>query len=46
MRVIGLDYQGARASLDLAGIDVTPELWSDLQLIELGARAEMNGDAR
>ncbi len=39
VRVIGLDYQGARAGLELAGVDVTPDLWADLQLVESGAVA-------
>lgn len=40
---MGLNYAGAQAALDLAGISATPELWSDVQIIELGARAAMNG---
>lgn len=43
LRVLGLDYAGARAGLDLAGIAVTPALWGDLRHIESGALAEMNG---
>lgn len=39
---LGLDYAGARAGLALAGIPVTRELWSDVMLIELGARTAMN----
>lgn len=39
---VGLNYAGARAALDLAGITATPALWSDVQVIEQGARAAMN----
>lgn len=39
IRVIGLDYQGARAGLELAGVKMTPALWADLQLVENGAVA-------
>ncbi len=42
MTATGLDYAGARAGLDLAGIAVTPALWADLQIIEHGAIAAMN----
>jgi len=42
MTATGLDYAGARAGLDLAGIAVTPALWADLQSIEHGAIAAMN----
>jgi hypothetical protein len=40
--VTGLDYAGARAGLDLAGIAMTPTLWADLRQIEHGAVAAMN----
>jgi hypothetical protein len=40
--VTGLDYQGARAGLDLAGITVTPDLWRSIQLIEAGAVGALN----
>lgn len=43
---IGLDYAGAQAGLALAGITMTPELWSDVTQIELGARTAMNEDRR
>lgn len=43
-RFLGLDYTAVRAGLDLAGIEVTPDLWSDVQLIEAGARRALNGD--
>lgn len=37
---LGLDYAAARAGLDAAGIDTTPALWSDLQIME-GAACEL-----
>jgi len=40
--LLGLDYAGARAGLDALGVDVTPELWRDILLIEAGARREWN----
>ncbi|WP_269844498.1 DUF1799 domain-containing protein [Acidimangrovimonas sediminis] len=39
---IGLDYQGAQAGLALAGIEVAPETWAQVQVIEGGAREAMN----
>lgn len=45
MVAVGLDYAGARAGLDLAGIALTPDLWSRVQAIELGAVAALNGRA-
>jgi hypothetical protein len=41
----GLDYQGVRAGLEIAGVAVTPALWSDLQLIEAGAIAAGHEEA-
>ena len=41
---LGLDYTAARAGLDLAGFNVTPDLWADIQVIEAGAKAVMNED--
>ncbi len=38
----GLDYAGARAGLGLAGLNVTPDLWSDVQVIEAAAVAALN----
>lgn len=43
VRVIGLNYTAAPAAFELAGIDVTPETWADVQIIECGAREAMNG---
>lgn len=42
VRVTGLDYVGARAALDALNIEVTPDLWSDVQVIEDGAMAALN----
>ena len=39
---IGLDYQGVKAGLDLAGIAPSPELWADVQMIEAGALSVLN----
>lgn len=43
---IGLDYAGARAGLRLAGLKVTPDLWSDVQVIEAAAIAALNRKTR
>ena len=43
-RFIGLDYTAVRAGLELAGIEMTPDLWSEVQLIEAGACKGLNGD--
>jgi hypothetical protein len=40
---IGLDYAAAKAALDLGGFEVTPSVWRDLQDIEHGALAGLNG---
>lgn len=42
--VIGLDYVGARFGLRAAGIRVTPELWADLQVMEIAARDALMGE--
>lgn len=42
-RAIGLDYAAAEVGLKFAGIEMTPDLWSDVKLIEIGARSAMNG---
>ncbi len=46
MIALGLDYAAARVGLDLAGIDVSPGLWSNIQAIEFGAFAALNGGKR
>jgi hypothetical protein len=38
----GLDYAGARAGIEALGIEITPRLWGDVQVIEAGALAELN----
>jgi hypothetical protein len=43
---MGLDYGAAKAGLELAGIEVTPETWADLRVIEEGAIEEMNRRVR
>ena len=45
LRRTGLDYAAARAGLDLAGIAMTPELWSDIRMIEMGAIAASHEEA-
>lgn len=39
---IGLDYGAVKDGFELSGLEVTPELWADLRLIESGARDELN----
>lgn len=39
---IGLDYGRVRDGLALAGIEITPQTWADLRLIEAGATEELN----
>lgn len=43
VRFLGLDYAGAQAGLALAGIEMTPDLWSDVRVIEAAAVAALNG---
>ena len=38
---LGLDYAAADAVLRRAGIETTPDLWADLQVIETGALAAL-----
>lgn len=45
-RAIGLDYGAADVGLRNAGIEMTPELWSEVQMIEIGALEELNGTAK
>ncbi len=40
----GLDYTAVRAGFDLAGVAMTPELWTHIQLIEFGAKEASNED--
>ena len=42
----GLDYTAARACFDLRGIAMTPDLWMDIQIIEIAAIAASNDEAR
>lgn len=41
-KATGLDYTACDAGLRRAGIETTPELWEELQIIELAARAALN----
>jgi len=43
-RFLGLDYAAAKAGLDLAGIEVGPELWAEVRVIEAAAAAALNGE--
>ncbi len=40
---LGLDYTAVQAGFGLAGLTVTPAEWADVQTIEEGARAALNG---
>lgn len=44
VRYLGLDYAGAKAGFELAGIDVSPDLWARVRVIEAGAVAALNGE--
>lgn len=44
LMAIGLDYAGVQAGLALAGVEMTPDLWAQVRLIEAGAAAALNGD--
>lgn len=39
---LGLDYTAARAGLELAGIEMHPDLWAEVRTIETGAIEELN----
>jgi hypothetical protein len=41
---LGLDYAAAKVALDAVGIAVTAELWAALTIMELAARAALNGE--
>ena len=41
---IGLDYAAVRAGLDAEGIEVTPELWRGLRVMEAEACSALNED--
>lgn len=42
-RALGLDYTGCEAGFRMAGIEMTPDLWDAVQVIEQGAKAQLNG---
>lgn len=44
MHFVGLDYAGARAGLEAAGIALTPDLWAGVRVMEEAARQAMNGE--
>lgn len=39
---LGLDAAAAKAALDLEHLDVTPEVWRQVRIIESGAIEELN----
>jgi hypothetical protein len=41
---IGLDYSGAESGLRLAGLNITPEDWAGVRIMEDEARRVLNGD--
>lgn len=41
--VIGLDYASARVALEILRVDLTPELWAGLQIMEVEAIRALNG---
>lgn len=43
VRATGLNYTGAQTAWALGGIEMTPDLFAKVQMIEGGALAEMNG---
>ncbi len=40
---VGLDYMGAKASLELSAIALDPRQWSELRLMERAAATILNG---
>ena len=43
---LGLDYAGAAAGLELAGIDMTPRNWAGVRVMEEVARRTLNEEGR
>jgi hypothetical protein len=43
LRATGLDYGACEAGLRMAGIEATPDLWVQVQMIEAGALEALNG---
>lgn len=39
---LGLDYAAAQAALALSGLQVTPQIWGEVRLIEASATEELN----
>lgn len=39
---LGLDYVAAKAGIELSGVEVTPEIWAEVRVIEEGAVEELN----
>lgn len=43
--VIGLDYAGVGVALDMLGLQLTPNEWAQLRVLERAAAASFNGSA-
>ena len=43
VRYLGLDYGAAKAGFDLSGLEVGPDLWAEVRVIEAAAAAALNG---
>lgn len=43
---LGLDYAAAKVGLDLAGIEIGPEIWDEVRTIEGAAIEELNRRGR
>ncbi len=41
---IGLDYAGAKVSIEQSGMTISPALWTGLRIMEAAARDALNGD--
>jgi hypothetical protein len=42
LHVLGLDYAGARAGIEAAGIPLNPEVWEGVRVMEAAARDALN----
>lgn len=40
---LGLSYAGARVGIEAAGIELTPDIWSGVRVMEAAAREALNG---
>jgi len=44
LRFLGLDYGAARIGFELAGVEIAPDIWSEIQIVEAAACAALNGE--